>query len=75
MEYIRENPKKIHKPVMGLQARDDTRLSTKGLKFLRQITVHPKSEVILLPYGSHVLTRGEAKEEVFQRIHQFIEQL
>jgi esterase/lipase len=75
MDYVRAHSQKIHKPILGLQARDDTRLSTKGLKFLRQIAVHQKSEVILLPHGSHVLTRGQAKEEVFQRIHKFIEQL
>jgi carboxylesterase len=72
MERVRKNPREIDIPALVLQARDDKRLSTRGLKHLRDWLIHPQSEVRLLPYGSHVLTRGEAREEVFNRISDFL---
>jgi carboxylesterase len=73
MDHVREHPAEIQEPCLVLQARDDHRLSTKGLKLLRHWAVHEKSEVRLLPFGSHVLTRGEAREETFQRIYDFLQ--
>jgi carboxylesterase len=73
METARRNPQRIESPALVLQARDDTRLSTKGLKWARSSLVHDKSEVVLLPHGSHTLTRGIDKQEVFQRICGFIQ--
>jgi carboxylesterase len=75
MEYIREHPKEIEVPALILQARDDRRLSTRGLKFLRRWVVHPKSEIRLLPIGSHVLTRGPARVETFDRVSDFLQSL
>ncbi|MFH1754398.1 MAG: alpha/beta fold hydrolase [Candidatus Latescibacterota bacterium] len=75
MEHVREHPAEILVPCLVLQARDDHRLSTRGLKLLRHLAVHPQSEVRLLPYGSHVLTRGEAREETCQRIWDFLHAL
>ncbi len=73
MEHVRRHPAEIPEPCLVLQARDDHRLSTRGLKMLRHWAVHEKSEVRLLPFGSHVLTRGEAREETFQRIYDFLQ--
>jgi len=72
MEQVRKNPREIDIPALVLQARDDRRLSTRGLKHLRDRMIHPQSEVRLLPRGSHVLTRGEARDEVFNRISDFL---
>jgi len=75
MDYARKHPAEIKEPCLVLQARDDQRLSTRGLKLLRHWAVHEKSEVRLLPVGSHVLTRGEAREETFQRVFDFLQGL
>lgn len=75
MEYIREHPKEIDVPVLVLQARDDQRLSTRGLKFLSRWVHHPKSEIRLLPFGSHILTRGSARTETFERTSDFLQSL
>jgi len=75
METVRKNPRKIDTPMLILQARDDSRLSSKGLTWLRRCAVNPKSEVVLLPHGSHVLTRGKAKEEVYKRVYEFLSAL
>jgi esterase/lipase len=72
MEQVRKQPREVEPPTLILQAIDDKRMSTRGLKHLRDWMVHPQSEVRLLPYGSHVLTRGEAREEVFHRISDFL---
>ncbi len=73
MDYAKRSVSKIEAPVLVLQANDDKRLSRRGLKFVRRHSRHQKSEIKILPYGSHVLTRGEAKDEVFNRIHDFLE--
>ncbi len=73
MEFVRNRPKKIEAPILVLQAQDDLRLSSRGLKWLRRCAVHSRSEVVLLPRGSHVLTRGVAKEEVYQRVYSFLQ--
>lgn len=73
MEYLRRNPPKILMPALALQAKDDIRLSLRGLKFVRRYLLHPQSQVTILPRGSHALTRGVAKGEVFQRAHRFLE--
>jgi esterase/lipase len=73
MEHVRNAPRQIEQPVLALQAMDDIRLSTRGLKWIRTCATHAQSEVVLLPRGSHTLTRGSAKEEVFQRIYAFLQ--
>jgi esterase/lipase len=75
MDYTRKTTKTISVPVLALQAIDDNRLSNRGLKFIRRHAEHPQSEVKILPAGSHILTRGEAKTEVFNRVHAFLEAL
>jgi esterase/lipase len=75
MDFAKRSSKKISVPVLALQASDDKRLSNRGLKFIRRHAGHPNSEIKILPHGSHVLTRGEAKGEVFNRIHGFLETL
>lgn len=75
MDSAKRMTKKIEAPVMALQASDDNRLSRRGLKFVRRHASNEKSEIKILPFGSHVLTRGEAKGEVFNRIHAFLEGL
>jgi esterase/lipase len=71
MEEARNSTKEIETPTLVLQARDDRVLSTKGLKILRRRLTHADSEVVLLPFGTHALTRGKAKEEVFERVYKF----
>lgn len=73
MDYAKRRVRKIGVPVLSLQATDDRQLSLRGLKFVRRHAGHAKSEVKILPHGSHVLTRGEAKAEVFTRIHEFLD--
>jgi esterase/lipase len=75
MEHVRANTQDIQSPTLVLQARDDRVLSTKGLKLLRKWATHAESEVVLLPQGSHTLTRSPAKDEVFERIYRFAERL
>jgi carboxylesterase len=73
MEYARKSSAPIDKPLLALQASDDRHLSPRGLKFVRRQARHADSEIKLLPEGSHVLTRGSAKTEVFETIASFVE--
>jgi carboxylesterase len=72
-EHVRKTTTEISSPTLVLQARDDRVLSTKGLKLLRKWVTHADSEVVLLPYGAHALTRSKTKEEVFERVFKFTE--
>jgi carboxylesterase len=74
-ELLRKDEREIASPALVLQARDDRTLSTKGLKLLRKWLTHADSEVVLLPHGSHAITRGKSKDEVFERITGFTERL
>ncbi len=73
MDYAKQHSRNIEIPVLALQARDDKHLSNRGLKFLRRYARHAQTEITILPFGSHVLTRGRAKDEVFDRIHKFLQ--
>ncbi len=73
MEHVRESTREIAPPTLVLQARDDRVLSTKGLKLMRKWMTHADSEVVLLPSGSHALTRSKTKDDVFERIFRFAE--
>ena len=73
MEYARKNSAPIDKPLLALQAADDRHLSPRGLRFVKKQARHSDSDVKLLPEGSHVLTRGSAKAEVFETIAAFVE--
>ncbi len=73
MEYARKHTREIQIPVLALQAADDNRLSARGLKLVRRHAKHAESDIRLLPAGSHVLTRGEAKTEVFEAVAAFVE--
>lgn len=73
MDFAKKTTKSLAVPVLALQASDDNRLSNRGLKFVRRHAGHPGSEIKILPVGSHILTRGEAKTEVFTRIHSFLD--
>lgn len=75
MEHLRKSSDKISIPMLVLQARDDHVISTRGLNVMRKWLTHDDSEVVLLPYGSHAITRGKAKKEVFDRIGSFIEKV
>jgi len=74
-ETLRSQERPVACPTLVLQALDDRTLSTKGLKLLRKWLTHSESEVVLLPEGSHALTRGKNKDEVFNRISAFTEKL
>jgi carboxylesterase len=73
MDYVKRRARKIEIPVLAIQAADDTHLSHRGLKFVRRHCSHPSTDAVLLPHGTHVLTRGPAKDEVFTRVHEFLE--
>jgi carboxylesterase len=75
MDHAKRVTKKVEVPVLALQASDDNRLSNRGLKFIRRHAGHPRSEIKILPFGTHILTRGEAKSEVFDRIQSFLDTL
>jgi alpha-beta hydrolase superfamily lysophospholipase len=72
MEFVRSRVRSIEAPVLAIQAQDDSRLSTRGLRWVRQCARHPGSEIVVLPEGGHVLTRGVARDEVFRRIQDFL---
>ncbi|HET6349042.1 MAG TPA: alpha/beta fold hydrolase [Candidatus Krumholzibacteria bacterium] len=72
MDYTRKNGRDIDMPVLAIQAADDTLLSSRGLKFLRRHARHQDTEVHLLPAGSHVITRGEARTQVFEMVTGFV---
>ncbi len=71
MDAARHEIDVIKTPTLVLQALDDRVMSTKGLKILRRRLEHPDSEVAVLPHGTHALTRGKAKNDVFERVYQF----
>ncbi|HEX5131083.1 MAG TPA: alpha/beta fold hydrolase [Candidatus Krumholzibacteria bacterium] len=73
MEYARRNAGEIDVPLLALQAADDNRLSPRGLKLLRRHAKHSDTEVRLLDAGSHVLTRGASKDEVFNAVAAFVD--
>lgn len=73
MDYVKRRVQTITIPVLGLQAADDTHLSHRGLRFVRRYCAHEASDARLLPHGTHLLTRGPAKDEVFDAIREFIE--
>jgi carboxylesterase len=73
MEYARKNSGEIDVPLLALQAADDNRLSARGLKLLRRTAKNPDTDIRLLPQGSHVLTRGAMKTEVFEAVAAFVE--
>lgn len=73
MDFVRKTGRQIEVPVLAIQATDDRHLSHRGLKFVKKHTVRTECETTLLPHGTHVLTRGPAKGEVFERVHEFLE--
>jgi len=73
MDYTRRHTKKVRIPVLALQAADDRHLSGRGLRFLRRHCPHRRSQTRTLPQGSHVLTRGAAKTEVFAAVSEFLD--
>ena len=75
IDYLRKTVKEISTPTLVLQARDDHLISTRGLNSMRKWVTHDASEVVLLPHGSHAITRGKAKEEVFDRIYDFTQKI
>ncbi len=73
MEHARKHTGDVQVPVLALQAADDNRLSARGLKMVRRVAKGAESDVRMLPTGSHVLTRGERKTEVFEAVNGFVE--
>ncbi|MFQ5511054.1 MAG: alpha/beta hydrolase [Candidatus Krumholzibacteriia bacterium] len=75
MERVRRSEQNKNTPVLTLQARDDQVVSTRGLKHLKKWARGGQSEVVLLPSGTHALTRGQAKQEVFARMYDFAQKI
>ena len=74
MEHVRKHTKKIGVPVVAVQAEDDRHLSPRGLKFVRRHASSKTCETKMLAEGTHVLTRGPAKAEVFELVANFLTQ-
>ena len=72
MDYTRKHGGDIAVPVLAIQAADDTLLSSRGLKHVRRHTRHTDTEIHLLPEGSHVITRGSARDQVFDLVTKFV---
>lgn len=72
MDYARKNARRIRVPVLALQAEDDHRLSSRGIKFIRRHARLRRNDIHMLNEGGHVLTRGPAKEDVFTRVRDFV---
>lgn len=72
MDYARKHVGKIQHPLLALQAADDRRLSHRGLKVVRR-RADETADISLLPHGTHVLTRGAAKAEIFERVLGFLD--
>ena len=73
MDYTRKHTKSISIPVLALQASDDRHLSHRGIKFLRRHAQEQDSDFRVLAHGTHVLTRGPAKGEVYEQVHAFLD--
>jgi carboxylesterase len=73
MDHARRSVREINLPLLALQAADDGHLSARGLKFLRRHARHQDTEIHLYEEGSHVLTRGAAKADVFERVTKFVQ--
>ncbi len=73
MDYARKTGRGLDMPVLAIQAGDDTHLSSKGLKFVRKHARHKDTEIHLLPEGTHVITRGVAREKVCELVTKFVE--
>ena len=72
MDYTRKSTRTIEIPVLAIQAGDDTHLSSKGLKFVRKVARHKDTEIHLVPEGTHVITRGCAKNQVCDLVTKFV---
>jgi len=72
MDYTRKHAGDINVPVLAIQAADDTLLSGRGLKHVRRHARNEDTEIHLLPEGSHVITRGTAKNQVFDLVTKFV---
>lgn len=73
MEHVRKNTTEVKTPTLVMQARDDHLISPRGLKVLKKWLKSENSDVIQLNDGSHALTRGVAKDEIFERTFEFIQ--
>jgi len=71
MDRIRQSTDEITVPLLAIQSRDDHVLSARGIRFLQRKASNASSEVEMVNQGTHALTRGPIKEEVFDRIFQF----
>jgi len=73
MDYTRKHGGPIDLPLLAIQAHDDALLSVKGLKYLRRHARHADTDIRALQSGSHVLTRGESRDQVFEMVAKFVE--
>ena len=72
MDYARKSAKRIRIPVLAMQASDDHRLSLRGIRFIRRHARLRRNDICILRSGGHVLTRGTAKDEVFEKVRDFV---
>lgn len=71
MDFARKHAKKVDLPVLVVQAADDDTVSSRGPKFVKR-HAERDCEVKILAHGSHALTRGPAREEVFELVTRFV---
>jgi len=72
MERVRGRETKVTTPMLALQAKNDNVVSGKGLKFLSRIVMNDKTEIVVLPDGAHTITRGDVRQDVFERVYRFL---
>jgi esterase/lipase len=72
MDFARKSAKRVRLPVLVMQASDDTHLSSRGVRFIRRHARLKRNEFHTLATGGHVLTSGPSKDEVFQRVRDFV---
>lgn len=70
MDHVRKTKEAVRAPALIMQAKDDQTVSARGFKTLQKRAKDP-SEAVMLASGSHALTRGAARQEVFDRAHKF----
>ncbi len=75
MDMAKKDAKRIRVPVQALQARDDSHLSGRGIKFIRRHARLRRNDIRVLPEGGHRLTVGPGRDEVCRRVRDFVRRI
>lgn len=72
MKETRKITKKIESPIFIAQGTKDTRVHKKAANELYKHVKSKKKEIMILENDEHVILKGNNKQKVFNRIHDFI---